>query len=91
MKSRPSGEFAELIAHLRDFIDTIALWSPTARKSEVARHTWEEALQSHGAIGMTGEYVLGTYVRRLALATSLYGHPRGHLARLATLLLGSPA
>lgn len=59
-----------------------------ARSSEVARHTWEEGIQLHGAIGMTEEYVLGAYVRRLALATSLYGDVHRHLARLATLSLG---
>lgn len=62
-----------------------------ARTSDVARHTWEEAIQMHGAIGMTEEYVLGAYVRRLALATSLYGDAHAHLARLAGLSLGENA
>ena len=61
-----------------------------ARTIDVARHTWEEAIQLHGAIGMTEEYVVGGYVRRLALATSLYGDAHRHMARLATLSLGNP-
>ncbi len=62
-----------------------------ARTGEAARHTWEEAIQLHGAIGMTEEYALGAYVRRLALATSLYGDVHQHLDRLATLSLGGRA
>lgn len=58
-----------------------------ARTSEVARHTWQEAIQLHGAIGLTEEYTLGAYVRRLALAASLYGAGYEHLERLADLSL----
>lgn len=57
------------------------------RTSQVARHTWEETLQMHGAIGMTEEYVLGEYVRRLALAADLYGNGPAHAERLASLSL----
>lgn len=52
---------------------------------DVARHVWEETLQLHGAIGMTEEYELGEYLRRLALATSLYGGAAVHHERLAAL------
>ena len=58
-----------------------------ARVSAVARDTWGEAIQLHGAIGMTEEYALGEYVRRLALAADLYGSSAGHLDRLAQLSL----
>ena len=58
-----------------------------ARTTEAARHVWEEAIQLHGAIGMTEEYVLGAYVRRLALASSIYGGVHEHLSRLADLSL----
>ena len=61
------------------------------RTGQVARHTWEEALQLHGAIGMTEEYVLGEYVRRLALAADLYGSGPDHADRLAHLSLGVDA
>ena len=36
---------------------------------------------------MTEEYVLGEYVRRLALAADLYGSAASHLDRLAHLSL----
>ncbi len=57
------------------------------RAGQVVRHTWEEAIQLHGAIGMTEEYVLGEYVRRLALAADLYGSEPDHGERLASLTL----
>lgn len=56
--------------------------------AQAARHVWEESIQLHGAIGMTEEYVIGRYVRRLALAASLYGDTHYHLERLAALTLG---
>lgn len=59
------------------------------RTGQVARHMWEEAIQLHGAIGMTEEYVLGEYVRRLALAADLYGSGPDHAERLAALSLGA--
>ena len=57
------------------------------RTGLVARHMWEEAIQLHGAIGMTEEYVLGAYVRRLALAADLYGSVPDYSERLAALSL----
>ena len=62
-----------------------------ARVSEVARNTWGEAIQLHGAIGMTEEYALGEYVRRLALAADLYGSSASHLEDLAHLTLDTTA
>lgn len=59
--------------------------------SQAARHVWEESIQLHGAIGMTEEYIIGRYVRRLALAASLYGDAHHHLSRLAATSLGEPA
>jgi len=56
--------------------------------AQVSRHVWEEAIQLHGAIGMTEEYVIGAYVQRLALAGSIYGHIHHHLERLAAQSLG---
>ena len=59
------------------------------RTGQAARHMWEEAIQLHGAIGMTEEYVLGEYVRRLALAADLYGSGTDHAERLTDLSLGA--
>lgn len=59
------------------------------RTGIVARHAWEEGIQLHGAIGMTEEYVLGEYVRRLAMAADLYGSGPDHAERLAEFSLGN--
>jgi len=59
--------------------------------AQTARHVWEESVQLHGAIGMTQEYILGQYVKRLALAGNLYGGVEQHLERLAAASLDPPA
>jgi alkylation response protein AidB-like acyl-CoA dehydrogenase len=53
--------------------------------SQAARTAWEEAVQMHGAIGMTEEYVIGRYVRHLAAAHTLFGDAEHHLERMARL------
>lgn len=59
-----------------------------ALTAQVARHVWEESVQLHGAIGMTDEYIVGQYVKRLASACTLYGGAEEHLETLAALVLG---
>lgn len=54
----------------------------------VSRRVWEESVQLHGAIGMTDEYVIGAYVKRLAIAGPLYGGLELQLERLADASLG---
>jgi butyryl-CoA dehydrogenase len=51
--------------------------------SQAAQLVWKETVQLHGAIGMTDEYILGSYVKRLAAAATLYGDAEYHLERLA--------
>lgn len=57
--------------------------------AQVAHHVWEESVQLHGAIGMTQEYEVGAYVKRLALAANLYGDATFHLERVASSSLDS--
>jgi len=57
--------------------------------SETAAHVWQEALQMHGAIGMTDEYLLGGYVKHLALASRCLGNHDQQLEHLANLCLAS--
>ena len=83
------------IEEARSLVRAAAL-SPTPRLAaaasayiaHAARHVWEESIQLHGAIGMTEDYVISRYVRRLALAASLYGDSHHHLERLAAQSLG---
>ncbi|HYP83785.1 acyl-CoA dehydrogenase family protein [Variovorax sp.] len=58
-----------------------------AQAAGAARHAWKECVQLHGAIGMTQEYELGQYVRRLAAAATLFGGEGKHLDTLAALAL----
>ena len=53
--------------------------------ARTAKHCWKEAVQLHGAIGMTQEYVLGQYVKRLAAAGTLYGTEDVQLETVADL------
>ncbi len=45
------------------------------------------AIQLHGGIGMTAEYVLGSLVKRVLVADMLYGSADDHAARLRRLLV----
>lgn len=47
-----------------------------------ARHIAQEAIQMHGGIGMTEEYAVGHYLRRILVLDPLHGDMQYHLARL---------
>jgi butyryl-CoA dehydrogenase len=53
--------------------------------SQAARRTGEDAVQLHGAIGMTDEYVVGHAYKRLAAFANLFGDAPWHLERLSRL------
>ena len=59
--------------------------------SLAAKHVWEESVQLHGAIGMTEEYAVGKFIKRLALASTLYGGVESQLEQLAEGSLGDAA
>ncbi|MCC5969300.1 MAG: acyl-CoA dehydrogenase family protein [Pararhodobacter sp.] len=48
------------------------------------------AIQLHGGIGMTAEYVLGALVKRVLVADMLFGTAEDHAARLRRLLVEDP-
>jgi butyryl-CoA dehydrogenase len=54
------------------------------------RAVGEDGVQLHGAIGMTDEYAVGHYYKRLAAAANLFGDEPWHLARLDALERESP-
>ena len=56
-----------------------------AYASQAARLVWEEVVQLHGAIGMTDEYLIGAYVKHLAVSHTLFGDAEQHLECLAGL------
>ncbi len=59
-----------------------SLWS--------GRRIVEESIQMHGAIGMTDEYALGHYAKRIVLNELLFGAVESHLARFAALTAPPP-
>ncbi len=58
-----------------------------------ARHVGQEAIQLHGGIGMTAEYAVGHYFKRVTMIDQLYGDADTHLSYLAALggLFGNAA
>lgn len=57
--------------------------SARLQAAESGRHVGEEAIQLHGAMGMTAEYPAGRYLKRLLALSALYGDADTHLDRLA--------
>jgi pimeloyl-CoA dehydrogenase small subunit len=49
------------------------------------RHVGQEAIQLHGGIGMTNEYAVGHYFKRVTMIDQLYGDADTHLSYLAEL------
>ncbi len=56
------------------------------------RHVGQEAIQLHGGIGMTMEYKVGHYFKRMTMIDQMFGDADQHLAELARLggLFGKP-
>jgi pimeloyl-CoA dehydrogenase small subunit len=48
-----------------------------------ARHVGQEAIQLHGGIGMTNEYAVGHYFKRVTMIDQQYGDADTHLSYLA--------
>ena len=57
------------------------------------RHVGQEAIQLHGGIGMTMEYKVGHYFKRMTMIDQMFGDADQHLAELARLggLFGNTA
>jgi pimeloyl-CoA dehydrogenase small subunit len=49
------------------------------------RHVGQEAIQLHGGIGMTMEYKIGHYFKRMTMIDKMFGDADTHLAALAQL------
>lgn len=52
---------------------------------KAGRQVGQEAIQLHGGIGMTAEYAIGHYTRRLTVIDHLLGDHRHHLTSLSKL------
>lgn len=56
-----------------------------AKAGEVAKLASQEAVQMHGGIGMTDEYDIGFYMKRIRVAQEMFGDTAFHTDRLAQL------
>ena len=60
--------------------------SVKARASQAGRHLAGQAIQLHGAIGITDEYELGIYVNRILALASRFGTATEHRRRFGQLV-----
>lgn len=56
-----------------------------AKVGEVAKLASQEAVQMHGGIGMTDEYDIGFYMKRIRVAQEMFGDSAFHANRLAAM------
>jgi acyl-CoA dehydrogenase len=56
-----------------------------AKAGEVAKLASQEAVQMHGGIGMTDEYDIGFYMKRIRVAQEMFGDAAFHADRLAQM------
>ena len=57
-----------------------------AKVGQVAKLATQEAIQMHGGIGMTDEYDVGFFLKRVRVAQEMLGDPDFHQNRLAAVL-----
>ena len=62
-----------------------AVSTAKALAGRVGRHVAEEAIQMHGGIGMTWEYGLGHYAKRLIMIDHQFGDVDYHTERFVEL------
>lgn len=63
---------------------SLAISVAKAKASSVARLAAQEAVQMHGGIGMTDAIDIGLFMKRMQVASSLYGDADFHADRVAT-------
>ncbi|MDZ7626867.1 MAG: acyl-CoA dehydrogenase family protein [Parvularculaceae bacterium] len=56
-----------------------------AKAGEVAKLASQEAIQMHGGIGMTDEYDIGLYMKRIRVAQEMFGDTSYHTDRIARM------
>jgi len=75
-----TGSLDEIVEH--DELERLARCAK-ARACSLGRSLCETGIQLHGGIGLTDEYVLSHYLRRMVTIDSYYGDAHQHLAWLA--------
>lgn len=83
MKSAILKALQDLDAHYG--MAGIACSLAKAKAGEVAKLASQEAVQMHGGMGMTDEFDIGFYMKRIRVAQELFGDAAFHADRLARL------
>jgi alkylation response protein AidB-like acyl-CoA dehydrogenase len=78
--------FADPASQLRDY--RVAASSVKARASQAALYVAGQAVQLHGAIGVSDEYELGVYVNRSITLAAWLGNAAAHRHRFGELVPG---
>jgi alkylation response protein AidB-like acyl-CoA dehydrogenase len=64
---------------------TMMVSAAKAKLGQVAQLSAQEAVQMHGGIGMTDEFDIGFFIKRIRVAESLYGDSNFHTERYARI------
>ncbi len=84
-QARSMAMFATMMAHEPDAnARSSAAAAAKVQIGRSGRFVGQQAVQLHGGVGMTMEYRIGHYFKRLAMIDTLFGDADHHLARLAT-------
>jgi alkylation response protein AidB-like acyl-CoA dehydrogenase len=84
-QARSMAMFATMMAHEPDAdARSRAVAAAKVQTGRSGRFVGQQAVQLHGGVGMTMEYRIGHYFKRLAMIDTLFGDADHHLARLAT-------
>ena len=83
-QARSMAQFAALsAADERPAARHAAISAAKAHIGKAARYIGQEAIQMHGALGMTLDYAAGHYFKRLTLIDLTFGDARHHVSELA--------
>ena len=92
-QARSMAMFAAVMAAEEDATERRrAIAAAKVQIGRSGRHIGQEAIQLHGGIGMTMEYKVGHYFKRMTMIDKLFGDADTHLETLAQLggLFGNP-
>jgi pimeloyl-CoA dehydrogenase small subunit len=85
-QARSMAEFASMMAAEDDATERKkAIAAAKVQIGKSGKHIGQEAVQLHGGIGMTMEYQVGHYFKRMTMIDMLFGDADTHLAALAQL------
>ena len=85
-QARSMAMFAAVMAAEEDATERRrAMAAAKVQIGRSGKHIGQEAIQLHGGIGMTMEYKVGHYFKRMTMIDMLFGDADAHLATLAQL------